>query len=95
MRALLYLAALALAACGGSGPAPSGSTPSAPATPSSTEAAPPPAPVGVELLAVQEGRCAACHALGGDASEALKPAAAAPLTALALRPDFEGRVHFA
>lgn len=95
MRATLYLAALALAACDGSGTSPSSAKPSALATAPSNEAAPPPAPVAVELLAVQEGRCAACHALGGAAGDALMPAEAAPLTALALRPGFEDRVHFA
>ncbi|MGC6486036.1 MAG: PA14 domain-containing protein, partial [Planctomycetota bacterium] len=91
MRVLLPLAALALAACGGAEPDPAPTSAGA----VSAAATPGPAPLDPALLAVQEGGCASCHALGGDADTALRPAPAAGLASLVRRSGFEDRLHFA
>ncbi|MFN3244341.1 MAG: PA14 domain-containing protein [Planctomycetota bacterium] len=83
MRVLLCLVALALASCA--------DPTSKPGTPGATTddgpGKPEVSPVAAELLSIQEARCASCHALGGDADEALRPAPPPSLETLALRVD--------
>ncbi len=100
MRLLPSLVALGLAACSDPGAAPAAPDPSpAPTSDSAPQEAPAQADasalVSAELLSIQEGRCASCHDLGGEAAEALAPAPAASLASLARRVDPQADVHFA
>ena len=100
MRLLPSLVALGLVACSDPGAAPPSPEPSTPTAAGASTApsgltARAPAPLAADLLAIQEGRCASCHRLGGEADQKLAAAGAGSLASLARRVDTQQEVHFA